>query len=144
MATANAAPSDHSCVVPPSVSGPADRRAPAPGLLLRAEGALLFVVCVAAYAHLDGSWWLFAALLLLPDVGLVGYLAGPHTGALTYNLTHTLVAPIGLALIGLSTHASTLVALASIWAAHIGIDRAFGFGLKYATGFRDTHLQRVA
>jgi hypothetical protein len=27
--------------------------------------------------------------------------------------------------------------------AHIGMDRLSGFGLKYATGFKDTHSQRV-
>ena len=32
---------------------------------------------------------------------------------------------------------------ALIWIAHIGFDRALGYGLKYATGFRDTHLGRI-
>lgn len=114
-----------------------------PGLILRAEGALLLVSGVTAFAYLDFSWWLFAALLLAPDVGLAGYLAGPRVGAASYNLTHTLVVPLGLGLAGLSIEASTLMAIAAIWVAHIGMDRAAGFGLKYSTGFRDTHLQRV-
>ncbi|MDU3890869.1 MAG: DUF4260 family protein [Serratia liquefaciens] len=29
---------------------------------------------------------------------------------------------------------------ALIWGAHIGFDRALGYGLKYASGFADTHL----
>ena len=33
--------------------------------------------------------------------------------------------------------------IALIWGAHIGIDRLFGYGLKYPTGFKDTHLGRV-
>ena len=33
--------------------------------------------------------------------------------------------------------------LGLIWAAHIGMDRMLGFGLKYPTRFQDTHLQRV-
>ena len=36
-----------------------------------------------------------------------------------------------------------LQALALIWIAHIGLDRALGYGLKYATGFGDTHLGRI-
>jgi hypothetical protein len=33
--------------------------------------------------------------------------------------------------------------LALIWFAHIGLDRAMGFGLKYATVFNDTHFQHI-
>ncbi len=33
--------------------------------------------------------------------------------------------------------------LALILFAHIGIDRLLGFGLKYPSGFKDTHLQRL-
>ena len=33
--------------------------------------------------------------------------------------------------------------LALIWLVHIGVDRLVGYGLKYPTAFKDTHLQRV-
>ena len=33
--------------------------------------------------------------------------------------------------------------IALIWAAHIGVDRVLGYGLKYPTAFRDTHLGPV-
>jgi hypothetical protein len=36
-----------------------------------------------------------------------------------------------------------LTALAVILLAHIAADRALGYGLKYATGFKDTHLGRI-
>jgi hypothetical protein len=39
--------------------------------------------------------------------------------------------------------AETAVQLGLIWFAHIGVVRAIGYGLKYPTGFKDTHLQRV-
>jgi hypothetical protein len=35
------------------------------------------------------------------------------------------------------------IQLALIWLAHIGADRALGYGLKYPTHFKDSHLQRV-
>ena len=30
-----------------------------------------------------------------------------------------------------------------IWLAHIGFDRALGYGLKYSAGFGFTHLGRI-
>lgn len=36
-----------------------------------------------------------------------------------------------------------LHAIGIIWSAHIGMDRMFGFGLKYSTGFNDNHLNRI-
>jgi hypothetical protein len=30
-----------------------------------------------------------------------------------------------------------------IWIVRIGVDRALGYGRKYPSGFKDTHLQRV-
>ena len=35
------------------------------------------------------------------------------------------------------------IKLGLIWLAHIGMDRAIGYGLKYPTNHKDTHLQRV-
>ena len=36
-----------------------------------------------------------------------------------------------------------VLAVALVWCAHIGFDRALGYGLKYAAGFRETHLGRL-
>jgi hypothetical protein len=33
--------------------------------------------------------------------------------------------------------------VALVWFAHIGLDRALGYGLEYDTGFHDTHLGRI-
>jgi hypothetical protein len=115
-----------------------------PGVALRVEGAVLLVAAIVGYVHLGHGWGLFAALLLVPDVGMAGYLAGPVVGSRTYNATHWLGGPAVLGGIGLVTDASLLVAIALVWIAHVGMDRALGYGLKYPTHFRDTHLQRVA
>jgi hypothetical protein len=40
-------------------------------------------------------------------------------------------------------HAHLALAVAVIWANHIGVDRLLGFGLKFADGFGYTHLGRV-
>ncbi len=74
---------------------------------------------------------------------MVGFLAGSRIGAVTYDAAHTYSLPIALAAIGTIGDAETAVQLGLIWLAHIGVDRAIGYGLKYPTGFKDTHLQRV-
>ena len=115
-----------------------------PGLALRLEGIAVLAGAVVLFSATDASWWLFGLLFFAPDVGLLGYLAGTRTGALTYNLTHGMLAPITLAVAGYLAGSVVLLPLALVWIAHIGFDRALGYGLKYPTEFHDTHLQRVA
>src|SRR6516165_7405376 len=88
-------------------------------------------------------WWLFLALFLAPDLFLLGYLANARIGAAFYNLAHTLVWPIALLLVSLALPAPELAPYGLIWLSHLGFDRMLGFGLKYPTNFRDTHLERV-
>ena len=111
-----------------------------PRLLLRLEGAALLVIAVLLYARTGTSWWLFAALVLAPDLSFVGYLAGPRVGAAAYNAAHTTVGPIALALVGVLAPSPLAVAIALIWLAHVGADRLLGYGLKYDAGFGFTHL----
>lgn len=108
--------------------------------LLRAEGLAVFAAALAAYAALGASWWLFAALILVPDLSMLGYLAGPRAGAFVYNAAHTYVAPALLGALAYGVSAPLAGAIALIWTAHIGLDRALGYGLKYTTGFGHTHL----
>ena len=106
--------------------------------VVRLESLAVLVAAVVAYAYIHGSWVLFAVLLLTPDLAMLGYLAGPRVGAFCYNLVHTYVGPV--ALLAISVVHPALRPFGLIWLAHIGIDRALGYGLKYATGFSDTHL----
>ena len=71
---------------------------------------------------------------------MLGYLVNVRTGAMTYNAVHSYAAPLLLAAYSLLTNRSLLLALSIIWIAHIGFDRMLGYGLKYPTRFRDTHL----
>jgi hypothetical protein len=82
-------------------------------------------------------------LILAPDLSMVGYAAGNRAGAAAYDLVHTSAWPIAVGVAGVLADSGSAVAVALIWLAHIGLDRALGYGLKYATGFKDTHLQRV-
>lgn len=114
-----------------------------PTTLLRFEGAALLGLSAFLYWHLQGSWIAFVLLLLVPDVGMLGYLRGPRLGAATYNLTHIEVLPAALALIAFTMGYEVLMWPALIWLAHIGMDRSFGYGLKLPTAFQDTHLGRI-
>jgi len=107
---------------------------------LRVEGLTTLAVAVTAFAGLHPSWWLFAALFLVPDVSFLAYLANPRAGALAYNALHSYIAPLLLGLIAHFAQASLLLPIALIWVAHIGFDRAVGYGLKYESAFGNTHL----
>ena len=112
-------------------------------LLLRLEGLAIVAGAVVLYADGDHSWWLFALLILAPDLSFLGYLAGPGLGAATYNLLHNLVLPIAIGTTALVADSEAALAISLIWLAHIGVDRLVGYGLKYPTAFKDTHMQRV-
>jgi hypothetical protein len=57
-------------------------------VLLRLEKLLLGLLSIYLFAGLDFAWWWYLALLLAPDLGMLGYLAGPRVGAISYNLAH--------------------------------------------------------
>ncbi|MGJ7510333.1 DUF4260 domain-containing protein [Variovorax sp. GT1P44] len=111
--------------------------------MLRAEGLLVLVAAVAAYAQLGAGWGAFAMLFLLPDLSFLGYLAGPRVGAAAYNAAHSYIGPIATLMLGSLGGSPVAMAAGLIWCAHIGFDRALGYGLKYATGFGTTHLGRI-
>ncbi len=113
-------------------------------LLLRLEGLGLLILALLLYSNTDLPWLTFAVLFLVPDLGLLGYLAGPRVGAATYNLMHHKFGPMLLIIIShfFTTH-GIVYAIGLIWLAHIGMDHAVGYGLKYSTGFAFTHLGRI-
>lgn len=114
-----------------------------PNLILRAEGGAVFGASLFFYHEIQAGWILFAALILAPDLFMTGYLVNARLGAAVYNLAHTLVMPLLLIAFSIFSRHAGLLPYGLIWTAHIGMDRMLGFGLKYATQFRDTHLQRV-
>ena len=114
-----------------------------PRLILRGEGLALFALATGAFALTGLSWWIYAALILAPDLSFAGYAAGPRLGALVYNAVHSTVLPAGLLGLGLASGDALMLGVAAIWAAHIGFDRLLGYGLKYPTGFAETHLGRI-
>lgn len=111
--------------------------------LLRLEALALLLAALALYARVAGDWWLFAKLFLIPDVSFAAYLFGSRAGAIGYNAAHSTTGPLALGTAALALDQPMALAVALIWLAHVGFDRALGYGLKYASGFSDTHLGRI-
>jgi hypothetical protein len=108
--------------------------------VLRAEGALVLLISLLAYAKFGTGWATFALFFLAPDLSFLGYLAGARIGAIAYNCAHSYLGALAALAIGVSVESAAVVAAGIIWSAHIGFDRMLGYGLKYSAGFGFTHL----
>ncbi|MFT4190588.1 MAG: DUF4260 domain-containing protein [Comamonas sp.] len=112
-------------------------------VLLRVEGLCVLAVSLLAYAKLGSGWGTFALFFFAPDLSFLSYLAGPKVGALLYNVTHSFVGALAVLVIGFLLPSPMATTAGIIWVAHIGFDRALGYGLKYSAGFCFTHLGLV-
>ena len=102
--------------------------------ILRFEGLAIAALTALLYARTGAHWWLFAALWLLPDLSLLGYLASPFWGARVYNSVHAYATPATLAICALALGVPSLIPVALIWGNHIAVDRLLGYGLKFQGG----------
>ena len=115
----------------------------------RIEGGLVFVAALIAvtgqsFMGISGYWWVYLILFFAPDIGFLGYLAGPKMGAAVYNLLHLYGIGLAVAVTGFAIFGSPLYTnIGLIWMAHVGFDRMLGYGLKEPSGFGDTHLGRI-
>ena len=111
--------------------------------ILRLEGLAVLAAAMIMYAKSGFGWGTFALFFLIPDLSFLGYLGGSHIGAVAYNAAHSYVGALACFGIGLLLVAPQLEVAGLVWCAHIGFDRALGYGLKYSTGFGFTHLGRI-
>ncbi|MBI5636338.1 MAG: DUF4260 domain-containing protein [Nitrospinae bacterium] len=109
----------------------------------RIESLFIFVLACAVYFHYGFSWILFFFLILAPDIFFAGYLINPKIGARVYNIGHIYAAPVILLSLHYSAGMPQALPISIIWIAHIAFDRVLGFGLKYESGFKDTHLGKI-
>lgn len=112
-------------------------------LMLRLEGLALATVGLVGQIWLGTGWWAFVLAAIAPDLSILAYLGGRRLGSILYNLVHVTPGPLVLGALAVSTGDRLLGSFALAWLLHIGIDRALGHGLKYASGFHDTHLGRI-
>ncbi len=113
--------------------------------LLNLEGAAVLSAIIYIYFfRLDGSWVLFVGLLLAPDIGLAAYASrNNRIGSIIYNAFHTYIFPVLIIAFGMAAGSELVAEVGLILAAHIAMDRMVGYGLKYTTGPKPTHLQKV-
>lgn len=111
--------------------------------VLKLEGLAVFLTCLYFYSKLDASWLLFVLLWLLPDVSMIGYFKNLKLGAFLYNLIHNYILALLIIVIGLWQGDNFTISLGVILASHIGLDRFFGYGLKYIDNFKHTHIQKL-
>lgn len=111
-------------------------------VLLRLEGLVLFLASTFFYSQLPepAGWLIYLLVFFLPDLSMLGYLGGPKMGALSYNAVHTTIGPLLLAFAAYAASWPLALDASAIWLAHLGFDRALGYGLKHRTAFNDTHL----
>ncbi|WP_189458905.1 DUF4260 domain-containing protein [Jeongeupia chitinilytica] len=112
-------------------------------IVLRLEGLSVLAMALICYSKFGAGWGLFVACFLIPDLSLLGYVVGSKTGAVTYNMAHSYLGPIACLFAGAFGAIQPLITAGLIWCAHIGFDRALGYGLKYSKGFSFTHLGLV-
>lgn len=103
----------------------------------------MFGLGIFAFGQLDYAWWWFLVLILTPDVGMFGYLFNSQIGAFTYNLFHHKGLAILIYLFGIYFADETMQLIGAILFAHAALDRIFGYGLKYGSAFKETHLGTI-
>lgn len=111
--------------------------------LLRIEEGLMLLLAVYLNTELPYPGWLFWAFFLAPDIGFIGYAAGPKAGAWTYNLLHHKGIAIAVYLLGLYTEEPSLQFAGLVLFGHSSFDRMLGYGLKHSDSFHNTHLGKI-
>lgn len=104
--------------------------------LLKFEELAEMLLALFVFAHLPYAWWVLPATFLLPDLSMVGYVAG----AICYNLVHHKALAVAVGITGWVVGQPVLVLAGTGLLFHSAFDRLLGYGLKYATGFKNTHL----
>jgi hypothetical protein len=109
-----------------------------PRVWLRLDGVVLLVTSIILFALTHQHWWVYPVLFFVPDVFMIGYMRDTKVGAIFYNAGHSYFLPSLLVLFGWHHHLALAIGL--IWLGHVGFDRLAGYGLKYDTNFKHTHL----
>ncbi len=113
-------------------------------VILRLEALLIFLLSLFFFSALNNvSWLAIIAFWILPDISIAGYLLNKTLGRIIYNLVHNYLPASFVVFVGMLSQSDVIMAFGIAYVSHIALDRALGFGLKYQSGFKDTHLQKV-
>ncbi len=108
--------------------------------LIRLEELGFFLLSIFLFSLLDYRWWWFPALLLIPDIGMIGYVRNPKIGALIYNIVHHRSIALLIYVLGALIQMQLLQLIGLVLFAHSSLDRVLDYGLKYLDDFKHTHL----
>jgi hypothetical protein len=111
--------------------------------ILKLEDIAELTLSIFLFAQLDFAWWYYPALLLLPDLSMIGYLVNTRIGAALYNVFHHKGLGIAIGMIGFLLSNQALMLAGVILFGHSAMDRVFGYGLKYSDDFKNTHLGKI-
>jgi len=112
-------------------------------IFLILESVVIFIGALLIYLFLSGNWIIFLVLLFAMDIFAIGYIKNSRIGSIIYNIGHIYVWSIILIIIGILIDLNLLILFSLIWIAHISMDRAMGYGLKYPSDFKHTHMQKI-
>lgn len=111
--------------------------------VIKLEELGLFVFGIYLFSLLNYQWWWFLILILAPDLSMSGYIINTKTGAFLYNLFHHRGVAVLVYILGCYLRIEIVQLIGIILFSHSAMDRIFGYGLKYETGFKYTHLGEI-
>ncbi|MBF4466772.1 DUF4260 domain-containing protein [Flavobacterium sp. LC2016-12] len=111
--------------------------------IIKLEELGLFILGIYLFSLLNYEWWWFLALILVPDFSMLGYVFDTKIGAFLYNIFHHRGIAVLLYIIGCYFKIEILQLTGIILFSHSSMDRFFGYGLKYESGFKYTHLGEI-
>lgn len=111
--------------------------------VIQLEEAAMFLLTIYLFSRLSFAWWWYPALILVPDLSMLGYLAGNKAGAIAYNFVHHKAVAIAVYVAGLYWQNEVFQLTGLILFGHSSMDRMSGYGLKTYEGFKFTHLGQI-
>jgi len=111
--------------------------------IIKLEELGLFILGIYLFSLLNFEWWWFLILILAPDFSMLGYIFGNKSGAFFYNIFHHRAIAVLLYIMGCYFKIEILQLSGIILFSHSAMDRFFGYGLKYESGFKYTHLGEI-
>lgn len=109
-------------------------------IILKLENIALFILSIVIFSSTSVAWWWFLVLLFTPDIGMFGYAINSRIGAYVYNFFHHKGIAVLFILLGWFYNKDIYFVIGSVLLAHSSLDRVFGYGLKFISGFKHTHL----
>ena len=103
----------------------------------------MFLLSIVLWGQLHFAWYWWLIWILAPDLSMLAYLGGNRIGAIGYNFVHHKGVAIVVYLLGWYCSDRVVEGAGLILFGHSCMDRGMGYGLKYFSGFQDTHLGKI-